>query len=127
MEDEVILSKDIMIVSEADEKGVILYANDDFCKIAGFTREELVGKPHNIVRHRDMPKFAFEDMWKTIQSGNIWKGLVKNRTKNNEFYWVNATAYPSMTVDGKRRYISVRVKPTAKEIEDAIILYSKGR
>ncbi|WP_323597502.1 PAS domain-containing protein [Aliarcobacter butzleri] len=123
MNKEIILTKDIMIVSETDEKGNILYANADFCKIAGFSREELIGKPHNLVRHFDMPKDAFGDLWKTINNGNIWKGIVKNKTKQGEFYWVNATVYPSKTVDGKKRYISVRVKPTQEEIDIATKLY----
>lgn len=125
MNKEVILSKDVMIVSETDENGKIIYANADFCKIAGFSREELIGKPHNLVRHSDMPKDAFGNLWKTVQAGKIWKGIVKNRTKQGEFYWVNATVYPSKTVDGKRRYISVRIKPTKEEIENAKNLYSK--
>ena len=115
----------MMIVSETDEKGIIVYANDDFCKIAGFSREELIGNAHNMVRHNDMPKAAFEDLWKTIKSGNIWHGIVKNNTKDGNYYWVNATAYPSKTVDGKVRYISVRVKPTEQEILNALNLYSK--
>ena len=125
MNNEVKLPKDMMIVSETDEKGIIVYANDDFCKIAGFSREELIGKAHNMVRHNEMPKAAFEDLWKTIQKGNIWKGIVKNNTKDGNYYWVNATAYPSKTVDGKVRYISVRVKPTEQEILNALNLYSK--
>ena len=123
MNKEIILTKDIMIVSETDEKGNILYANADFCKIAGFSREELIGKPHNLVRHSDMPKDAFVDLWKTINNGNVWKGIVKNKTKQGEFYWVNATVYPSKTVDGRKRYISVRVKPTQEEIDTATKLY----
>ena len=125
MNNEVKLPKDMLIVSETDEKGIIVYANDDFCKIAGFSREELIGNAHNIVRHNDMPKAAFEDLWKTIKSGNIWHGIVKNNTKDGNYYWVNATAYPSKTVDGKVRYISVRVKPTEQEILNALNLYSK--
>jgi aerotaxis receptor len=125
MNNEIKLPKNMMIVSETDEKGVIIYANDDFCKIAGFTKEELIGKAHNIVRHKDMPKAAFEDLWKTIRSGNIWHGIVKNNTRDGNFYWVNATAYPSKTIDGKLRYISVRVKPTDEEISNAINIYSK--
>ncbi|PLY11578.1 MAG: PAS sensor domain-containing protein [Arcobacter sp.] len=112
-----------MIVSETDAKGIIQYANSDFCKIAGYSKEELIGKPHNYVRHPDMPKAAFEDLWKTIQSGNIWNGIVKNKTKDGGYYWVNATAYPSKNSNGVLRYISVRVKPTDKEIENAISLY----
>lgn len=124
MSREIDVSKDIIIVSETDKRGVIIFANDDFCKIAGYSQEELIGKPHNIVRHEDMPKVAFKGLWDTIQSGKIWKGIVKNKTKNGDYYWVNATAYPSKTSNGELRYISVRVKPTKKEIEDAARLYS---
>jgi PAS domain S-box-containing protein len=120
---EVKLSIDTMIVSETDAKGNIIFANSDFCDIAGYTIEELIGKPHNIVRHKDMPKAAFEDLWKTVQNGKIWNGIVKNKTKNGGYYWVNATAYPSKNEKGELRYISVRIKPTDKEIEDAINLY----
>jgi aerotaxis receptor len=120
---EVVLEKDMMIVSETDAKGNILYANDDFCKIAGFTKDELKGKPHNIVRHQDMPKAAFADLWKTLQSGKTWNGIVKNRTKDGNYYWVNATAFTSKSKDGTLRYISVRVKPTQKEIDTASALY----
>jgi len=123
MSKEVFLASTTMIVSETDEKGNILYANSDFCKIAAYTKDELIGQPHNIVRHSDMPKVAFEDLWNTIKSGKTWNGIVKNKTKNGDFYWVNATAYPSTTLDGKRRYISVRVKPTADEIKNAEALY----
>lgn len=123
MAEEVKLSADTMIVSETDAKGIILYANTDFCKIAGYSKEELIGKPHNYVRHPDMPKAAFEDLWKTVQSGNIWNGIVKNKTKDGGYYWVNATAYPSKNSNGVLRYVSVRVKPTDKEISDAISLY----
>ncbi len=123
MSEEVKLSADTMIVSETDAKGNILYANTDFCKIAGYSKEELIGQPHSFVRHSDMPKAAFEDLWKTIQAGNIWNGIVKNRTKGGGYYWVNATAYPSKNSNGVLRYVSVRVKPTDKEIEDAITLY----
>jgi len=120
---EVILNKDTMIVSETDEKGIIIYANADFCKIAGYSKDELIGQPHNMIRHQDMPKAAFEDLWKTIQTGKIWNGIVKNKTANGGFYWVNATAYPSISSNGKKRYISVRVKPTTDEIKNAEALY----
>jgi len=121
--EEIKLSADTMIVSETDGKGIIMYANADFCKIAGYTKNELLGKPHNYVRHPDMPKAAFADLWKTVQSGNVWKGIVKNKTKDGGYYWVNATAYPSKNSRGELRYVSIRVKPTDKEIEDAISLY----
>ncbi len=123
-DNEIVMPKEMIIVSETDEKGNIIFANDDFCKIAGYDISELLGKPHNIVRHQDMPKLAFEDLWKTIKSGNIWKGIVKNKTKDGGFYWVRATVYPSQDPSGNSRYISVRIKPTKKEISDAIKLYS---
>ena len=123
-EKETVLDEYSFLVSETDAKGVIIFANDDFCKIAGYDISELLGNPHNIVRHQDMPKLAFEDLWKTIKNGNVWKGIVKNKTKNGGFYWVRATVYPSQDPSGKSRYISVRIKPTKKEISDAIKLYS---
>lgn len=113
-----------IIVTETNAKGIITFANEDFCKIAGYKQEELVGNPHNIVRHQDMPKAAFQDLWKTVETGKVWKGIVKNKTRNGGFYWVNATAYPSKKVNGELRYISIRIKPTDKEIADAIKLYS---
>ena len=116
---EVKLNKDTLIVSETDEKGRIIYANEDFCKIAGYTKEELIGKPHNIVRHPDMPKWAFKDLWDTIKAGKVWNGVVKNATKDGGYYWVYATIYPSISADGTKRYISVRVKPTDEEIKKA--------
>ncbi len=124
MNSEVKMLEDMIIVSETDAKGNIIFANQDFCKIAGYTLDELIGKPHNMVRHSDMPKVAFEDLWKTIQAGNIWKGIVKNRTKEGNYYWVNATAYPSKKTNGEIRYISVRVKPTDKEVANAVALYA---
>lgn len=120
------LEKNTIIVSQTNEKGEIIFANHDFCKIAGFTLEELVGKAHNTVRHPDMPKWAFEDLWKTLKSGKTWKGIVKNKTKDGGYYWVNATAFPSRGSDGTIRYVSVRVKPTKEEIEIAKKLYEIG-
>lgn len=120
---EVLLDKNTMIVSETDENGNIIYANQDFCDIAGYTKEELIGKPHNIVRHSDMPRAAFKDLWTTLKSGNTWNGIVKNKTRSGGYYWVNATAFVSKDINKKIRYISVRVKPTIKEIEDATALY----
>lgn len=123
MSKEIKMSINDIIVTETDAKGIITFANEDFCKIAGYTRNELVGNSHNIVRHPDMPKAAFADLWKTIQSGKLWKGIVKNKTKNGDFYWVNATAYPIKKPNGELRYISVRIKPTDTEVEEASKLY----
>ena len=127
MSQEIKLDRDTMIVSETDEKGVILYANSDFCDIAGYTKDQLIGKPHSLVRHPDMPKIAFEDLWSTIRSGKIWNGIVKNKTINGDYYWVNATAYGSIDAKGNKRYISVRVQPTAQEITKAEALYKTLR
>ena len=124
MNKEIKMPEDMIIVTETDSKGIIKFANEDFCKIAGYSLEELVGQPHNKVRHDDMPKAAFSDLWKTIQSGNIWKGIVKNKTKDGGYYWVNATAYPSKTSNNDLRYISVRVKPTDEEVSNAIKHYT---
>ncbi|NQY22767.1 MAG: PAS domain-containing protein [Campylobacteraceae bacterium] len=125
MNKEIKLSKNTMIVSETNSKGHIIYANSDFCKISGFTKEELIGKPHSMVRHEDMPRAAFKDLWKTVQKGKTWKGIVKNLCKNGDYYWVNATAYPVEKSNGKHRFISVRIKPTSKEIENAQKMYKK--
>lgn len=123
MSKKVELDKKTMIVSETNEKGIILYANNDFCEISGYSKNELIGKPHNIVRHKDMPTKAFKNLWETIKKGNIWNGMVKNKTKVGAYYWVNATIYPSIDIKGNRRYISVRVKPTEDEIKEAKALY----
>lgn len=125
MASEIQLDKATMIVSETDLKGTIIYANEDFCTIAGYTKDELIGQAHSYVRHEDMPKAAFEDLWNTIQQNKIWKGIVKNKTKSGDYYWVNATAYKVTKKDGEQRYISVRRKPTADEIKNAETLYKQ--
>ena len=122
---EVVLDKKTIIVSETDQNGRIIYVNDDFCNISGYSKEELIGKAHNIVRHRDMPKVAFKDLWDTIGRSETWNGIVKNRGKDGGFYWVNATVFPSKSADGSLRYLSVRVKPTTQEVDEASALYKK--
>ncbi len=97
------------IVSKTDTKGIITYANKKFCSISGYSQEELVGKPHNIVRHPEMPKQAFKEMWDTIKAGKIWKGIVKNRKKNGDFYIVDTTIMPICDSDEKvLEYIAIR-------------------
>jgi PAS domain S-box-containing protein len=97
------------IVSKTDLRGHITYVNDMFCEVAQYTREELLGKNHNIVRHPDMPAEAFEDVWRTISSGNIWKGQVKNKKKDGSYYWVQATISPILGENGKPvEYMAVR-------------------
>lgn len=116
-EEETILDDYAFLVSETDEKGIIRFANRDFCNIAEYNLEELIGKPHNIVRHKDMPKAAFEDLWKTVKSGKPWKGFVKNATKSGDYYWVFATVFPFTSCDGSKGYISCRRIASRNEIE----------
>ena len=121
---EYVLKSDDFLVSQTNEKGIILFANDDFCKIAGYTLEELIGKPHNIVRHKDMPRVAFKGLWETIKRGEIWTGFVKNSTKDGGFYWVYAVVYPMYDpVTHEKSFISCRRKPSQEEIADAQALY----
>jgi aerotaxis receptor len=128
MAGEYILQESDFLVSQTDEKGKILFANEDFCKIAGYTINELIGKPHSIVRHPDMPKAAFKDLWDTVQSGKIWTGYVKNATKDGGFYWVYATVYPNIACEnGKCGFLSCRRKPSREEIAEAEQLYKTLR
>lgn len=88
---EIEVPEDELIISRTDLHGKIIYANETFCQISGYTQEELLGKPHSIVRHPDMPSAAFEDLWNTInKAGKQWKGIVKNLRKDGGFYWVEA-------------------------------------
>lgn len=117
------LDPDKPIVTRTDTKGRITYANPAFIEISGFTKEELIGQPHNIVRHPDMPPAAYEDMWRTLKAGYPWRGIVKNRTKDGGFYWVEAYATP-ITENGEiTGFISVRNKPTRQQIDKAETLY----
>ena len=124
---ETVLDDYAFLVSETDAKGTITFANDDFCKIAGYNLDELVGQPHNIVRHPDMPKAAFKSLWDTVKSGKVWSGYVKNATKNGGYYWVYATVYPFETCDGSRGYLSCRRKPSKDEIAEHDALYKEWK
>lgn len=97
------------LVSESDLSGKITYANEIFCNVSGYTQEELIGKPHNIIRHPDVPSNFFEKLWDTIQSGETWTGKVKNRAKDGTSYVVEATIFPIFDTDGEIvKYISSR-------------------
>lgn len=124
---EVKLDLKSFLVSETDEKGIIKFANDDFCRVSGYTLEELIGNPHNMVRHPDMPKAAFKDLWTTVKSGEKWRGFVKNTTKDGGYYWVYATVFPFTSCDGSKGYISCRRKASDKEIKKYEILYKELR
>ncbi|WP_019898278.1 methyl-accepting chemotaxis protein [Methylotenera mobilis] len=117
---ELELNSTHQIVSKTDLKGRITFINRDFVEISGFTEEELIGQSHNIVRHPDMPPEAFQDLWSTVKSGKPWIGIVKNRCKNGDHYWVEAVVSPvkeNGTVSG---YISVRKKASRAQIEGAL-------
>ncbi len=120
---EVCLTEQDVIVSTTDLKGAVTYANADFLRISGYSEEELLGKNHNIIRHPDMPPAAFSDLWQTLKAGKSWMGIVKNRCKNGDYYWVDAYVTPMFEGDRIVGYQSVRVKPHRKEVERAERLY----
>ncbi|MFC4537372.1 methyl-accepting chemotaxis protein [Chromohalobacter sarecensis] len=118
------LADEDYLLSRTDLKGVVTYANPAFIAISGFTYEELVGAPHNLVRHPDMPPAAFENLWVTLKKGEIWSGVIKNRCKNGDFYWVHATVTPIFEGGEIVGFTSVRVKPTTKARADAEHTYA---
>ena len=120
---EVDYPKDLVLVSRTDAKGRITFVNDAFEQVSGFSRDELMGAPHNIVRHPHMPPAAFDDMWQTIKGGDAWEGLVKNRTKTGDHYWVRANVTPLLEDGQVTGYISIRTKPEAAETSAADALY----
>lgn len=111
------------IVSRTDLKGIITYANDTFVELSGYSREELVGKNHNIVRHPDMPPAAFANLWDTLNAGRPWKGIVKNRSKNGDHYWVEALVVLVRKDNQTVGYMSVRTEPTRQQVVAAESLY----
>lgn len=115
------------IVSKTDLKGNITYVNPYFIEVSGFSQEELLGAPQNIVRHPDMPEEAFADLWRTVKSGLPWNGLVKNRCKNSNFYWVKANITPALENGKPVGYMSVRTRPTREQVTAASTLYAQFR
>ncbi len=111
------------IVSKTDLMGTITYVNPYFVEVSGFSEEELIGAPHNLVRHPDMPPEAFADMWQTLKAGLPWTAMVKNRRKNGDFYWVVANVTPVIESGRATGYMSVRSKPTRAQITVAERLY----
>ena len=120
---EINFKEDELMVTKTNLESVITYANQDFIKISGFSEQELVGASHNLVRHPDMPVEAFEDMWKCFKAGRPWTGLVKNRTKNGDFYWVVANAAPIFEDHQITGYLSACKKPTRQQIAEADAAY----
>jgi PAS domain S-box-containing protein len=124
---EVQLEAGQLIVSKTDLKGRITYINPDFLSISGFSEQELIGKNHNIVRHPDMPSEAFQDLWDTVKAGKPWTGMVKNRCKNGDYYWVSANVTPVWENGRVTEYMSVRTQPSRDQITQAETLYQQIR
>jgi PAS domain S-box-containing protein len=122
---EVVFDTNEQLVSTTDLQGNITYANPVFCKVAGYSLRELIGKPHSIVRHPDMPKAAFADLWEKLQAGQSWRGMVKNSCKNGGYYWVDAYVTP-LYIDGRHvGYQSVRFSPSLEMKKKAEAIYVK--
>jgi aerotaxis receptor len=120
---EYILGENEFIVSKTDLKGRITYVNAPFIEVSGFTEDELIGSAHNIVRHPHMPPEAFDDMWRTLKAGKAWQGLVKNRCKNGDFYWVQANANPIREGEQTIGYMSLRTRPSRRQVAQAEAFY----
>ncbi|NEV64577.1 methyl-accepting chemotaxis protein [Thiorhodococcus minor] len=116
-----------VIVSTTDTKGLITYCNKPFIEISGYEEHELIGANHNVIRHPDMPPAAFKDLWATVKTGKAWRGIVKNRCKNGDHYWVDAYVTPVYEGDTLVGYQSVRTKPTRAQIDAAERLYARVR
>ncbi len=121
---EYVLPPEAIIVSKTDTKSVITFVNRDFVNASGFSEHELLGSPHNILRHPDMPKEAFNNLWNTIRAGRSWNGIVKNRRSNGDHYWVIANVTPIMDGGRIEGYISIRSPATREQIRFAENAYS---
>jgi PAS domain S-box-containing protein len=124
-DNEVIFSPSEQLVSITDTQGVITYVNTAFARVSGYSSEELIGQHHNIVRHSDMPAAAFADLWKKLKHNDPWRGMVKNRCKNGDYYWVDAYVTPLTEKGDVTGYQSVRVCPSEVQKQDAISLYHR--
>lgn len=114
-----------LIISRTDLAGNITHANEAFVELSGWAREDLIGQPHSILRHPDMPSAAFKDLWGTLKAGKKWFGYVKNLRKDGGYYWVYATAVPNIRNGQVVGYTSVRREPSRKKIEEMTALYKK--
>jgi aerotaxis receptor len=116
-----------VIVSKTDLQGNITYANQDLVNVSGYSREELLGAPQNILRHPDMPAEVFADLWRTVKMGRVWKSMIKNRCKNGDHYWVEANVAPLVEGGKVVGYTSIRVKPSREQVAQADALYRRMR
>jgi PAS domain S-box-containing protein len=112
-----------LIVSSTDPDGIITHVNRSFVDMSGYSEEELMGQPHYILRHPDMPAAAFKDLWETVRQGDKWHGYVKNLRKDGGYYWVLAIVIPNIRNGRITGYTSVRRKPARRKVEECIKLY----
>jgi len=124
---EIPLQADEVLVSQTDTSGRITFVNEAFIRVSGFTREELTGAPHNLVRHPHMPRAAFHDLWATVREGRPWEGIVKNRSKAGDFYWVRANVTPVMEDGRVTGFISIRSRPSRAQVAEAERVYGALR
>ncbi len=124
LDDGEVLYSDLYLLSETDEKGLVIYASDSFLKIANMKGEDIIGQPHNVVRHPEMPRAAFKSLWEDVQSKGFWTGYVKNARKGGGHYWVYATVLRSVDKNGNTKYVSIRVKPSREDVKKAEELYA---
>ena len=126
--DEEYIIAEGVIVSQTDTKGEITYANRLFCKVSGYAVDELLGQPHSIIRHPEMPSAVFSKMWETIKGGQAWNGLVKNLRKDGGFYWVETEILPIRAEDENGTitgYIAARKAASRKDIQENEAIYKK--
>ncbi|MBE9540001.1 MAG: PAS domain-containing protein, partial [Proteobacteria bacterium] len=122
---EIVLEAGTKLVTKTDLKGTITYVNTPFVDVSGYSRDELLGQSHNIVRHPDMPAAAFQGLWDTVDVGRPWNGRVKNRAKNGDYYWVDANVIPIIKQGQIVEFMSVRTAPSIEQVREAEFLYRK--
>ncbi|MCB1876297.1 MAG: PAS domain-containing protein [Chromatiales bacterium] len=115
-----------LIVSTTDTAGIITHCNASFVEMSGYDRDTLVGSPHSILRHPDMPAAAFQQLWDEVSAGRIWHGYVKNLRRDGAFYWVYATVIPNVRDGAIKSYTSVRRKPSRRRVEEAETAYRQA-
>jgi aerotaxis receptor len=120
---EVRFSRDYFILSETDAKGIIQYANDNFYKISGYRKDDVIHQPQNIVRHPDMPRALFKDLWKSIGRKGYWQGYIKNLRKDGKYYWVHASILKTKSTSGKVSYLSTAISVPKTETGQIEKLY----
>ncbi len=124
--DEEVIFDGRSLISETDTKGVITFVNRKFVEMTGYSKQEAVGQPHSILRHPDMPKVAFEQMWKVIKEGQVWDGYVKNLRKDGKYYWVDVHIVPKKDENGTIiGYIASRKVTIPDRLQSTIVQYKK--